>query len=159
METIWKRNLAAVPFEFQFQDDVVQKQYESEITLGNIINSFTLMAILISSLGLFGLASFSAEQRSKEIGIRKVLGASVAGIVQLLSKDFLKLVMVSFIIASPIAWWAMNKWLQGFNYRVPVSWWMFALAGIIAIGIALFTVSFQAIKAAVANPTKSLKTE
>jgi putative ABC transport system permease protein len=159
MESIWKRDLPAAPFEFQFQDDVVQKQYESEITLGNIINSFTLMAILISSLGLFGLASFSAEQRSKEIGIRKVLGASVTGIVQLLSKDFLKLVVVSFIIATPIAWWATNKWLQGFNYRVPVSWWMFALAGIIAIGIALFTVSFQAIKAAVANPTKSLKTE
>ncbi len=159
MESIWHRNLPAAPFEFQFQDDVVQKQYESEITLGNIINSFTLMAILISSLGLFGLASFSAEQRSKEIGIRKVLGASVSGIVQLLSKDFLKLVMVSFIIATPIAWWATNKWLQGFNYRVAISWWMFALAGIIAIGIALFTVSFQAIKAAVANPTRSLKTE
>ena len=159
MEAAWHKDLPGVPFEYQFLDDVVQKQYESEVTLENIINSFTLMAILISSLGLFGLASFSAEQRSKEIGIRKVLGASVSGIVQLLSKDFLKLVLISFVIASPIAWWAMNKWLQGFNYRVPVTWWMFATAGLIAIFIALFTVSFQAIKAAVANPTKSLKTE
>ena len=159
MESVWHKELPAVPFEYQFLDEVVQKQYESEVTLGNIINSFTLMAILISSLGLFGLASFSAEQRSKEIGIRKVLGASVSGIVQLLSKDFLKLVAISFIIATPIAWWAMNKWLMGFNYRVPVSWWMFALAGLIAILIAIITVSFQAIKAAVANPTKSLKAE
>jgi putative ABC transport system permease protein len=159
METLWHKNLSAVPFEYQFQDDVVQKQYESETTLGNIINSFTLMAILISSLGLFGLASFSAEQRSKEIGIRKVLGASVSGIVQLLSKDFLKLVLVSIVIAIPISWWAMNKWLQGFNYKVPISWWMFALAGLIAVFIAFFTVSFQAIRAAIANPTKSLKTE
>jgi len=159
MESVWHKNLASVPFEYQFQDDVVQKQYESEITLGNIINSFTLMAILISSLGLFGLASFSAEQRSKEIGIRKVLGASVSGIVQLLSVDFLKLVLISIVIAIPISWWAMNKWLQGFNYKVPVTWWMFALAGLVAILIAFFTVSFQAVKAAVANPTKSLKTE
>lgn len=159
MESIWHKNLSTVPFEFQFLDDVVQNQYESEVTLGNIINSFTLMAILISSLGLFGLASFSAEQRSKEIGIRKVLGASVSGIVQLLSKDFLKLVFISIVIATPIAWWAMNKWLEGFNYRVSITWWMFALAGLIAILIAMFTVSFQAIKAAVANPTKSLKTE
>jgi len=159
MEAAWHKNLPGLPFTFQFEDDVVQSQYESEVTLGNIINSFTLMAILISSLGLFGLASFSAEQRSKEIGIRKVLGASVSGIVRLLSKDFVRLVLVSFIIAIPISWWAMNKWLQGFNYRVPIRWWMFTLAGLIAIFIALFTVSFQAIKAAVANPTKSLKTE
>ena len=159
MESAWHKNLPAVPFEYQFLDEVVQSQYESEETLGNIINSFTLMAILISSLGLFGLASFSAEQRSKEIGIRKVLGASVSGIVQLLSKDFMKLVLVSFVIATPIAWWAMNKWLSAFVYRTTISWWMFALAGFIAILIALITVSFQAIRAAIANPTKSLKTE
>src|SRR5450432_1769800 len=159
MESLWRKNLPTVPFEYQFLDEVVQKQYESEVTLGNIINSFTLMAILISCLGLFGLASFSAEQRSKEIGIRKVLGASVSGIVALLSKDFLKLVLVSIVIATPLAWWAMNKWLQGFNYRVTITWWMFALAGLVAILIAFFTVSFQAVKAAVANPTKRLKTE
>jgi putative ABC transport system permease protein len=159
MKSIWNQHLPGIPFEFLFMDEVVQKQYDSEVTLGNIINSFTLMAILISCLGLFGLASFSAEQRNKEIGIRKVLGASVSGIVQLLSKDFLKLVLVSIVIAIPIAWWAMNKWLQGFNYRVSITWWMFALAGLIAILIAFFTVSFQAVKAAIANPTKSLKTE
>jgi putative ABC transport system permease protein len=117
------------------------------------------MAILISCLGLFGLAAFSAEQRKKEIGVRRVLGASVAGLVQLLSKDFLKLVGISIIIATPVAWWAMNKWLQSFSYRVAISWWMFVLAGIIAIMIALITVSFQAIKAAVANPVKSLRSE
>lgn len=159
MKSVWSRHLPDIPFEVMFMDEVVQKQYESEVTLGNIINSFTLMAILISCLGLFGLASFSAEQRSKEIGIRKVLGASVTGIVRLLSKDFLKLVTISFVIAIPIAWWAMNKWLQGFSYRIEVSWWMFALAGILSILIAILTVSFQAVKAAVANPTKSLKTE
>jgi putative ABC transport system permease protein len=159
MEVAWHKNLQGVPYEYQFLDEVMQKQYESEETLGNIINSFTLMAILISSLGLFGLASFSAEQRSKEIGIRKVLGASVSGIVQLLSIDFVKLVLFSFVIATPIAWWAMHKWLSAFAYRTPVSWWMFALAGLIAVFIAIITVSFQAIKAAVANPTKSLKTE
>jgi putative ABC transport system permease protein len=159
MKSIWNRHLPGIPFECMFMDEVVQKQYEAEVTLGNIINSFTLMAILISCLGLFGLASFSAEQRSKEIGIRKVLGASISGIVTLLSKDFLKLVLISFVIATPLAWWAMNKWLEGFSYRVPVTWWMFALAGLIAILIAFFTVSFQAIKAAVANPTQSLKTE
>src|SRR5450432_208359 len=159
MKSIWNQHLPGIPFEQMFMDEVVQKQYEAEVTLGNIINSFTLMAILISCLGLFGLASFSAEQRSKEIGIRKVLGASVSGIVALLSKDFLKLVLVSIVIATPLAWWAMNKWLQGFNYRVTITWWMFALAGLVAILIAFFTVSFQAVKAAVANPTKSLKTE
>jgi putative ABC transport system permease protein len=159
MESAWHKNLPGVPFEYQFLDEVVQSQYESEETLGNIINSFTLMAILISSLGLFGLASFSAEQRSKEIGIRKVLGASVSGIVQLLSKDFVKLVLLSFAIATPIAWWAMNKWLSAFVYRTTITWWMFALAGLIAVCIAVITVSSQAIRAAIANPTKSLKTE
>jgi putative ABC transport system permease protein len=159
MKTIWNRDLPGIPFEYLFMDEVVQKQYEAEVTLGNIINSFTLMAILISCLGLFGLASFSAEQRSKEIGIRKVLGASISGIVRLLSKDFLKLIIVSFIIATPIAWWAMNTWLRGFSYRVPISWWMFAIAGLIAVFIAMITVSSQAIKAAIVNPTKSLKTE
>jgi len=156
---VWHKNLPSTPFEYMFLDQEVQKQYQAEITMSQIINSFTIMAIIISCLGLFGLAAFSAEQRSKEIGIRKVLGASVSGIVSLLSMDFLKLVIISFIIATPIAWYGMSKWLQVFAYRVPISWWMFALAGIMALFIALFTVSFQAIKAAVANPVKSLKTE
>jgi putative ABC transport system permease protein len=151
--------MTGVPFEYSFLDDEVTKQYKAEIILSQIINTFTLMAILISCLGLFGLAAFSAEQRNKEIGIRKVLGASVSGIATLLSKDFLKLVAMAILIATPIAWWGMSKWLQAFAYRITISWWMFALAGSIAIFIALFTVSFQAIKAAVANPVKSLKTE
>jgi len=159
IEAIWHKDLPAVPFEYSFLDDEVQKQYETEITLARIINSFTFMAILISCLGLFGLATFSAEQRKKEIGIRKVLGASVSGIVQLLSKDFLKLVVVSFVIATPIAWWAMSKWLQAFVYRIDVSWWMLALAGLMAVAIALVTVSSQAIKAAISNPVKNLRTE
>ncbi len=118
-----------------------------------------MIAVLISCLGLFGLAAFSAEQRKKEIGIRKVLGSSVTGIVSLLSKDFLVLVGISFIIALPFAGYGMDKWLQGFAYRVHLSWWMFALAGILAVAIALITVSSQAIKAALANPVKSLKAE
>ena len=157
--SIWSKHFAGIPFEYQFVDEGVRKQYQAEITLSNIINSFTLMAIFISCLGLFGLTAFSAEQRSKEIGVRKVLGASVSGIVQLLSKDFLKLVTVAMVIALPIAGWVMNKWLQNFAYRVKISWWMFVLAGTIAVAIALLTVSFQAIKAAMANPVKSLKTE
>jgi putative ABC transport system permease protein len=156
---IWHKDLPSVPFEYSFMDSEVQKQYETEITLSNIINSFTIIAILISCLGLFGLAAFSAEQRNKEIGIRKVLGASVSGLVSLLSKDFLILVGISFIIATPMAWYGMNKWLQLFAYRISLSWWMFALAGVAAVLIALLTVSSQAIKAALANPVKSLKAE
>jgi putative ABC transport system permease protein len=159
IETIWHKDLPLEPFEYSFLDAKVQQQYQSEITFSNIINSFTLMAILISCLGLFGLAAFSAEQRKKEIGVRKVLGASVTGIVQLLSKDFLQLVGISILIATPIAWWTMSKWLQSFSFRVTISWWMFALAGCIAVFIALVTVSFQSIKAAIANPVKSLRTE
>jgi putative ABC transport system permease protein len=159
MERIWQKNLPGVPFAYAFLDQEVQKQYEAEISLSNIINSFTVMAILISCLGLFGLAAFSAEQRQKEIGIRKVLGASVAGVVGLLSKEFVKLVGIAFILATPLSWWAMNKWLSAFAYKVPVSWWMFAIAGALSIAVALITVSFQAIKAALANPVKSLKTE
>jgi len=159
VESIWKQDLPGVPFEYTFLDQQVQKQYEAEISLSNIINSFTLMAILISCLGLFGLAAFSAEQRRKEIGIRKVMGASVAGVVGLLSTEFVKLVGIAFVLATPLAWWAMHKWLESFAYKVPVSWWMFAVAGLLSTVIALLTVSFQAIKAAVANPVKSLRSE
>lgn len=159
MEVLWRKDVADAPFEYSFLDTEVQKQYENEVILSQIINAFTLMAIVISCLGLFGLAAFSAEQRSKEIGVRKVLGASVTGIVQLLSADFVKLVLIALVIATPIAWWGMSKWLQAFEYRVPVSWWMFALAGALAMAIALLTVSSQAIKAARMNPVKSLKAE
>lgn len=159
MQAIWQKDLSGVPFEYSFLDEEVQKQYESEITMSHIINSFAIMAILISCLGLFGLATFSAEQRHKEIAIRKVLGASVVGIVQLLSKDFLKLIAIAFAIATLISWYAMEKWLQNFAYRTTISWWMFALAGLVAIIIALITISFQSVKAALTNPIKGLKTE
>ncbi len=157
VQDIWGKHFSGVPFEYTFMDDLVQQQYATELTLSHIINSFTLMAIAISCLGLFGLAAFSAEQRNKEIAVRKVLGASVSGLVSLLSKDFLKLVGLALVIAIPLAGWAMQQWLQGFAYRVPLSWWMFALAGLLAIGIALLTVSFQAIRAAMANPTVTLR--
>jgi putative ABC transport system permease protein len=159
MKNIWQKDLPGTPFEYAFLDQEVQKQYTAEISLSNIINSFTIMAILISCLGLFGLAAFSAEQRQKEIGIRKVLGASVAGVVGLLSKEFILLVGIAFVLATPLAWWAMHKWLDAFAYKIPISWWMFAIAGVMSIVIALITVSFQAIKAALANPVKSLRSE
>lgn len=159
MQSIWQKDLPGAPFEYSFLDQEVQKQYDAEISLSNIINSFTIMAILISCLGLFGLAAFSAEQRQKEIGIRKVLGASVAGVVGLLSKEFVLLVGIAFVLATPLAWWAMHKWLDAFAYKIPISWWMFAIAGVLSIAIALITVSFQAIKAALANPVKSLRSE
>jgi putative ABC transport system permease protein len=156
---IWKKTISQAPFEYTFLDEDIQKQYGEENTLKRIADSFTLLAILISCLGLFGLAMFTAQQRIKEIGVRKVLGASVTGIVAMLSKDFLKLVIISIIVASPIAWWAMNKWLEDFAFKINISWWVFVLAGLSALFIALLTVSFQAIKAAIANPVKSLRTE
>ena len=155
----WHRLNPNEPFEYSFMDEDFQKNYEAENRLGAIVGYFTIIAILISCLGLFGLATFSAEQRFKEIGVRKVLGASVTGIVTLLSKDFLKLVAVSIAIASPIAWWVMNKWLLDFAYRKNISWTVFVITSIAALFIALFTVSFQAIRAAVSNPVKSLRTE
>lgn len=127
--------------------------------MGSLFNVFSVLSIVISSLGLFGLAAFATQRRIKEIGVRKVLGAGEAGIVALLSKDFIQLVLFSLIIAFPVAWYTMNKWLEGFAYRINISWWVFAIAGITAILIAFITVSFQAIKAAVANPVKSLRTE
>jgi putative ABC transport system permease protein len=155
----WHKLNPNEPFEYSFLDEDFQKNYEAENRLASIVGYFTIIAILISCLGLFGLATFSAEQRTKEIGVRKVLGASVTGIVALLSKDFLKLVAVSIVIASPIAWWVMHKWLQDFAYRVNINWMVFAITTVVALAIALITISFQAIRAAVANPVKSLRTE
>jgi len=155
----WKKLVSGTPFEYSFLDQDLDKLYQEEKTLKKISNSFTILAILISCLGLFGLAMFTAQQKIKEIGVRKVLGASITSIVSMLSKDFVKLVLISLLIASPIAWWAMNKWLSDFVYRTSISWWIFVLAGVIAMVIALITVSFQAIKAAIANPVKSLRTE
>jgi putative ABC transport system permease protein len=155
----WHKLNPNEPFEYSFLDEDFQKNYDAENRLASIVGYFTVIAILICCLGLFGLATFSAEQRIKEIGVRKVLGASVTGIVTLLSKDFLKLVAVSIVVASPVAWWIMHKWLQDFAYRTNISWTVFVLTTVLALLIALITISFQAIKAAVANPVKSLRTE
>ncbi len=152
-------NMAGQPFIYSFMDDDFNRLYSSEQRTGKIFVSFTFFAILIACLGLFGLVTYAAEQRTKEIGIRKVLGASLSNIVSMLSKDFLRLVTIAMIIAFPIAWWGMNRWLQDFAYRTNISWWVFASAGVVALLIALITVSFQAIKAAMANPVKSLRTE
>ena len=135
------------------------EMYRAEQRVGKIALIFSVIAIFIACLGLFGLATFMAEQRTKEIGIRKVLGASVQGIVQMLSKDFVKLVAIAFAFAAPLAWWAMHSWLQGFAYRINIEWWMFIAAGLGALFIALFTVSFQAIRAAIINPVRSLRME
>jgi putative ABC transport system permease protein len=156
---LWSNLNPNEPFEYSFMDQDFQKNYESETRLASLVSYFTFIAILICCLGLFGLAAFSAEQRRKEIGVRKVLGASIPNILSLLSKDFLKLVLIAIVIASPIAWWVMNKWLQDFAYRTNIGWTVFALAALMAVCIALLTISFQAIKAAVANPVKSLRTE
>ena len=155
----WKQLNPNEPFEYTFLKDDFQKNYEADNRLAGIVRNFTIIAILISCLGLFGLATFSAEQRTKEIGVRKVLGASVGNVVGLLSKEFLKLVFIAILIASPITWFVMNKWLQDFAYRTNISWLVFVITAVIAISIALLTISFQAIKAALANPVKSLRTE
>jgi ABC-type antimicrobial peptide transport system permease subunit len=147
------------PFSYGFVNEDISKLYATEQRMGRLFNIFSVLSIVISCLGLFGLATFATQRRVKEIGVRKVLGASEAGIVALLSKDFMQLVFISLIIAFPIAWWAMNKWLEGFAYRINIGWWVFAFAGGTAILIAFITVSFQSIKAAIANPVKSLRTE
>jgi putative ABC transport system permease protein len=147
------------PFSYYFMDEFFDRQYRSEERFGRLFLNFAALAILISCLGLLGLASYSTMQRTREIGIRKVMGASVSNIINLLSKEFLKLVIISFFIAAPVAWYFMNKWLLDFAYRTKISWWVFAGAGILAVLIAVITISVQAFKAAVANPVKSLRTE
>jgi len=147
------------PIEYKFLDENFEQMYNAEDKLKSLLTIFTSIAIFVGCLGLFGLAAYTAERRRREVGIRKVLGASTENVVLLLSKDFITLVVISLIIASPVAWYFMNKWLQDFAYRISISWWMFVIAAIVAIGIAFITVSFQAIKAAIANPVKSLRTE
>ncbi len=159
LETAWKKLNPNEPFEYSFLDQDFQKNYEAESRQARLINYFTLIAIIISCLGLFGLATFTAEQRTKEIGIRKVLGATIYGVVSLLSRDFLKLVLIAVVLASPLAWYVMNKWLQNFAYQASITWDVFAITTLMAIVIAFVTISFQAIKAAIANPVKSLRTE
>ncbi|MDB5241304.1 MAG: hypothetical protein JWP57_1929 [Spirosoma sp.] len=156
---LYKQFEKEAPLHYGFIDQELNKQYRAERRTGQIMLYFSGLAILISCLGLFGLAALMAEQRTKEIGVRKVLGASVAVIVTLLSKDFLKLVLISILIATPFGWYAMKRWLQDYAYKVDIEWWVFALAGLLAVGIALLTVSFQSVKAALMNPAKSLRSE
>ncbi|WP_423147761.1 ABC transporter permease [Rubrolithibacter danxiaensis] len=159
IQDVLKKANPAYPFTYQFVDDQFNKMFLSEMLISKLSRVFTALAIIISCLGLFGLAAYTAERRTKEIGIRKVLGASVLGITKLLSKDFLQLVAISCLVAFPAAWWMMHNWLQGYQYRIGISWWIFIVAGVAAILIALLTISFQSIKAAIANPVKSLRTE
>ncbi|MFD2587490.1 ABC transporter permease [Croceitalea marina] len=159
IENVLKKYNPGFPFEYRFEDDLFNARFRNEELVGELAKIFAVLAIIISCLGLFGLAAYTAEQRKKEIGVRKVLGSSVSGIVKLLSKDFMGLVVIALLIAIPLSWWFMRSWLESFAYKITMSPWVFLAAGIVAIGIALLTVSFQAIKAAVANPVKSLRTE
>jgi putative ABC transport system permease protein len=156
---VMKKDNPAYPFEYKFVDDQFNAKFLSETLISKLSRVFAALAIFISCLGLFGLAAYTAERRTKEIGVRKVLGSSVSGVAALLSKDFIKLVVLSCIVAFPVAWWMMNSWLRNYQYRITISWWIFLIAGAAAILIALITVSYQAIKAALANPVKSLRTE
>lgn len=159
IENKWKTIAPGQPFHYSFMDEDFDGIYRAEQRTGRISLTFSILAICIACLGLFGLAAYAAEQRTKEIGIRKVLGATVSNIVGMLSRDFLKLVIIAALIAFPFAWWAMNNWLQSFAYRITIGWWVFVITGVVAILIAVLTVSFQAIRAALANPVKSLRTE
>lgn len=159
IQKTWTTLVPERPFESTFQDEQVSKLYASEVKFQKLFSNFTLVAILIACLGLFGLSAYTAQQRTKEIGIRKVLGASVLGVTRLLSKEFLKLVLLAVAVSIPIAWYAMNEWLQNFAYHVDLNVWTFVVAALLAVLIALFTVSFQSIKAASANPVRSLRSE
>ena len=159
IENKYKAVAPGMPFKYEFLDEAFDNMYRQERRVGKVAMAFAILAIIIACLGLFGLATYIAEQRTKEIGIRKVLGASVTNIIRMLSKDFVRLVILAFIIATPIAWWFMNKWLQEFAFRIDLNWEIFAVTGFVALVVALITLSFQAIKAAVANPVDSLKTE
>ncbi|MBS1531431.1 MAG: ABC transporter permease, partial [Bacteroidetes bacterium] len=159
MQSIYKKYDADTPFDYTFMDDAFNARYKAEDRLASIFSIFTVITIVLAAMGLFGLAAFTIEQRTKEIGIRKVLGASISSINGLLSKDFLKLVILSILVASPVSWWFMHKWLQGFAFRINIQWWMFAGAGLLAVVVAIITVSYHAIRAAIANPVDSLRSE
>ena len=159
VENAWHTLIPNEPLEYQFMDEQFQKNYEAQDKLAWMVGFFTVIAILISCLGLFGLATFSAEQRTKEIGIRKVLGASVSNIILLISKDFIQPVLIAIVIASPAAWWIMHTWLQDFAYRTGIGWTVFLLSGLLACLVAFITISSQSLRAAVSNPVNSLRTE
>jgi ABC-type antimicrobial peptide transport system permease subunit len=158
-EKIFRRYNPQYPFEYFFVDEAYAQKFHDEQTTATLTAFFAGLTIFISCLGLFGLATYMAENRVKEIGVRKVLGASVTDITTMLSRDFVLLVLIAILLASPVAWWSMHRWLAGYSYRITISWWTFAAAGLGAVSIALMTVSFQAIKAALANPVKSLRSD
>ena len=161
MEATWQRLAPHRPFVYRFLDQEFDVLYRADQQTGQILSAFAVLAVLIACLGLFGLASFAAEQRTKEIGVRKVLGASASQIVLLLTKDFTRLVVVAFVVAAPVAYLVMNRWLESFAYRVDMmqSWWIFLLAGLATLVVAFLTVSYQSIRAALANPATSLRYE
>lgn len=159
VEQTWKVLAPHRPFIYSFLDEDFNKQYESDFRFRKIFTTFSVLAIMIACLGLLGLATYTAEQRTKEIGRRKVMGADVSSIVKLLSMDFIKLVLVAIVVATLVSWFAMNKWLEGFAYKAPIHWWVFLIAGSLAVVVALVTISFQSIKAALMNPVNSLKSE
>jgi len=159
INTLYKNFYPNKPFKYDWVSDQVNDMYKSEYKLQQLFTCFSMLIIFLACLGLLGLVSFTAEQRVKEIGIRKVLGASVTNILILISRDYLWLVISAIFIASPIAWYAMSKWLESFAYRIQIQWWVFALTGVLAVIIAFVTISFQSVKAALANPVKSLRSE
>ncbi|MBK8424548.1 MAG: hypothetical protein IPL27_00640 [Lewinellaceae bacterium] len=159
LEQQWKRFSPAQEPRYRFMDETLNRMYGAEQRIGKIALLFALLAAFVSCLGLFGLAAFTTEQRTKEIGVRKVLGASVVGITRLLAGDFLKLVLISFVLAAPVAFYFMQGWLADFAYRIDMHWWIFAAAGLVALAVAFLTVSVQSIKAALANPVDSLRNE
>jgi putative ABC transport system permease protein len=159
LQSKWKSLIPDRPFEYRFMDDDYNKLYENELRLGKIMNIFASIAIILACIGLFGLSAYSAQQRVKEIGVRKVLGAGIGNIIFVLSKDFVKLALIAALIAFPIAWWAMHRWLQNYEYRIHIEWWVFVITALATLLITLITVCFRAIKAAMANPVKSLRTE
>ena len=159
MQKAWSGIVADLPFKYSFLDESLDNFYKAERRWSSIIGWAGGISVFLACLGLFGLAALAAVNRTKEIGIRKVLGASLPGIVKLLSKDFLKLVVIALIIAAPLAWYFMNKWLQDFAYRISIGWWVFIIAGALAIFIAFITIGLQAVRAGIANPVKSLRTE
>jgi len=159
LENKWKEIYPEYPFEYRFLDETIQNQYRSEQAIGKIVTVFTILALFISCLGIFGLSSYTAEQRTKEIGIRKVLGATVSSIIKHISKEFVILVIIANIIVWPLAYFLLNRWLQTFAYRIDIGWWTFVLTGIAVLVVSLLTVSWQIIRAATANPVDSLRYE
>jgi putative ABC transport system permease protein len=159
VEKAWNNFFPQNPFSYYFLDDSYNEQYKADDQFGKVFGLFSVLAIIIACFGLFSLSAFNVLQRTKEIGIRKVLGAPVSNIIYVLAKDFILLVIVAFFIAVTVTWFVMNNWLHDFAYRISINWWIFLIAGITAVLIALLTISFQSIKAAIANPVKSLRTE